>query len=71
MAKYMTGDRERGFLFDAADTLDLADVLTSVRDEPQVLVSMIKKGREFARTHTLESWAEDYYLTITDYFERA
>ncbi len=71
MAKYMTGNKERGFLFDDADTIELADVLTSVRDEPQTLISMIKKGREFAHTQTLESWAEDYYLTITDYFERA
>ena len=71
MAKYMTGNKERGFLFNAADTLELADTLTLLRDQPETLITMIKNGREFARSQTLESWAEDYFLTITDYFERA
>ena len=71
MAKNMTGNKERGFLFNAAETLELADTLTTLKDDPDTLIAMIKNGREFARSQTLESWAEDYYLTVTDYFERA
>lgn len=71
MAKLMTGNNERGFLFDASKPGDLANILMSLLSKSESLPAMIEKGRDYAKSQTLEAWAEDYYLTIIQYFEKA
>ncbi len=68
MAEYMTANGQRGFLFDAADPKNLAAVLQKIAGNIAVLPEMIAKGREFARSQTLEAWAADYHQKVNDYF---
>jgi glycosyltransferase involved in cell wall biosynthesis len=68
MASFMTGDGERGFLFDASDEKNLAETLIKIRTKVDRLPEMIEKGRAFAKGQTLENWAAEYYQTVTKYF---
>lgn len=68
MARYMTGDQERGFLFDATDERNLAETLVRMKNRVGDLPKMIMKGRQFAKGQTLEEWAKEYYQTVTNYF---
>lgn len=68
MAGYITGNGQRGFVFDALNEQSLVDTLLHIRSNPQVLPAMIENGRAFAKSQTLEAWAEEYYKTITQYF---
>lgn len=69
MAGFMTGNEERGFLFDASDEKNLADTLIRIKAATASLPEMIMKGRLFAKDQTLEQWAKEYYQTVTNYFE--
>lgn len=71
IAKHMIGDEERGFLFDAADPQNLATTLMSLPSQMQRLPQMIAVGRTYAKSQTLEAWADEYYCTIKKYFENA
>jgi glycosyltransferase involved in cell wall biosynthesis len=71
MAGFMTGNEERGFLFDATDEKNLADKLIEIKSRIDELPAMIDKGRAFAKGQTLEQWAKEYYQTVTDYFGKA
>ncbi len=71
MAKFMTGNEERGFLFDALNENNLAETLVRIKSQIEQLPQMITKGREFAKRQTLEQWAKEYYQTVTDYFGKA
>lgn len=68
MAAFMTGNEERGFLFDASDEQNLADTLMRIKTRIEHLPEMIIKGRQFAKGQTLEQWAKEYYKTVTNYF---
>ena len=69
MAGYMTGDDERGFLFENGDGLLLAEKLMSIKNKISDLPSMIEKGRTFAKKQTLESWANEYYATVSEFYK--
>ncbi len=71
MAKQMTGEEERGFLFDAADPVNLATTLSAIKNKIHLLPGMIQNGRSYAQSQTLEAWANNYYQTVTRYFEKA
>ncbi|MCW3110505.1 MAG: glycosyltransferase [Segetibacter sp.] len=68
MAAFMTGDEERGFLFDASDEKKLAETVVRIKSGMGQLPGMIIKGRQFAKRQTLEHWAKEYYQTVTNYF---
>lgn len=68
MAAFMTGNEERGYLFDAANEKNLADTLLKISTEIPRLPEMILNGRNFAKSQTLEEWAKQYYQTVTAYF---
>jgi glycosyltransferase involved in cell wall biosynthesis len=68
MAGHITANGERGFLFNASNEGDLAKTLLSIREKKEVLPVMVEKGRAFAKSQTLEAWAEEYYKTVTNYF---
>ncbi|MDQ6812888.1 MAG: glycosyltransferase [Bacteroidota bacterium] len=68
MAHSMTGEEERGFLFDALDEKNLAETLVRIRTKIPELPAMIVNGRMFAKAQTLEQWAKDYYKTVRNYF---
>ncbi|GEO09944.1 glycosyltransferase [Segetibacter aerophilus] len=71
MASFMTGNEERGFLFDASDEKNLADTLVKIKSRIEQLPQTIRKGRAFAKEQTLEQWAKEYYETVTDYFGKS
>jgi len=71
MAGFMTGNEERGFLFDASDERNLAETLQKISTKIETLPQMIVGGREFAKGQTLEQWAKVYYQTVINYFEKA
>ncbi len=70
LAKQMTGDGERGFLFDGKDSNNLAQIIMGVVDKKAVLPAMIRSGRHFAQSQTLDAWADNYYKTVLKYFEK-
>lgn len=71
MAGYMTGNGERGFLFDASDEKNLAETLLNIKTRIHQLPGMILKGRAFAKGQTLEQWAKEYYQTVKNYFGKS
>lgn len=70
MAAYITGNEDRGFLFDANNEQSLVDTLQRIKQNKEALPSMIEKGRTFAKSQTLEAWAAEYYKTVTEYFAK-
>ena len=68
MAAYMTGNGERGFMFEATDPANLANLLRHILQHSEQLPPLIENGRQFARSQTLEAWADDYFMTIQQYF---
>ena len=71
MAAYITGNEERGFLFDAHNAQSLVDVILNMKQNQHRLPQMIENGRDFAKSQTLEAWAKEYYQTVTEYFAKA
>ncbi len=69
MAAYITSG-ERGFLFDATKQGDLADTLLAIGKNPALLPQMIKNGRDFAASQTLEAWSQEYFTIVSQYFEK-
>lgn len=68
LASYMTGNGKRGFTFTATNPNHLVSIFEKILTDPAPIASMIINGRLFAKTQTLEAWAENYYQTIQDYF---
>jgi glycosyltransferase involved in cell wall biosynthesis len=71
LARQMTGNDERGFLFNGRDAENLAETLIGIKEVVNNLPPIITKGRDYAKSQTLETWAEEYYKTVMDYFEKA
>jgi glycosyltransferase involved in cell wall biosynthesis len=71
MAFSITGNGERGFLFDEAVPQKIADTIIMIKDRVNTLPQMIIKGREYAKKQTLKAWADEYYTTVKEYFEEA
>lgn len=71
MASHITANGKRGFLFDATEAQNLVDVIKGIKLRIQDLPQMIEKGRAYAQTQTLEAWAENYYETVMNYFDKA
>lgn len=69
MAFLITGNGERGFLFDESDANDLANMLLGLRDKVEMFPAMIESGRSYAKKHTLKAWAEEYHEQITKYYK--
>ena len=69
MAGHMTGEEERGFLFENGNELLLAEKLIDIKNKVSKLSLMIEKGRTFAKKQTLESWANEYYATVTEFYK--
>ena len=71
MATSMVGNGSRGFLFDASNETDLVETILALPGKNSQLASMIKNAREYARSQTLEIWAEEYFSTISSYYSEA
>lgn len=69
LAGEMTGNGKRGFVFDAGDVYNLVTLIKQAVTMKQQLVEMIVNGREYAKTHTLQNWAEAYVTTINEYYK--
>ena len=69
LASNMTGNEERGFLFDAADPANLADKLIEIKEKIFSLPAIIERGRGFAKEQTLERWANEYYATVSEFYK--
>ena len=68
MAFLITGNEERGFLFNESDPNDLANTLLGLEDKIEKFPTMIESGRSYAKKHTLKAWAEEYHEQITKYY---
>jgi len=69
LAGEMTGNGERGFVFSAENVNNLVALIQNVvasskRDVP----AMITHGRTYAKTQTLENWAESYIEKINEHY---
>ena len=70
MAGYMTGkNEERGFLFNDGNAENLADKVLEISKKISLLPTIIKNGRQFAQSQTLESWANEYYETVYQFYQ--
>ncbi|MGI8952791.1 MAG: glycosyltransferase [Chitinophagaceae bacterium] len=69
LAKEMTGNNERGFLFYANNKINLVQLIKQINAQKNLLPQMITNGRIFSRSQTLENWANDYAEIINRYFE--
>ncbi|MDB5193070.1 MAG: glycosyltransferase [Segetibacter sp.] len=69
MARFMAGDEERGFLFDASSPENIANTLIEIKNKIALLPQMIEKGREFAKGQTLDAWADEYYGIVSNYYK--
>jgi len=68
VSKMILAGGERGFIFDPHDEQSLAVILMNIQQQPRDLVPMIEAGRNYARTQTLEAWADEYYKTVTAFY---
>lgn len=71
LAEYMTGNGDRGFLFEEADAQNLANTLLEIKNKISSLPAMIENGRMFAKKQTLESWANEYYETVSEFYKES
>jgi glycosyltransferase involved in cell wall biosynthesis len=71
LAPYMTGNGERGFLFNAHQPESLFQLLANWFNQHNAArhIQQIGNGRAFAQTQTLENWASQYVQTIHNYFD--
>lgn len=70
MASYLTGNNERGYLFNASNKNSLFETLENIFFNPQNLHKLVLNGREFAKKLTLESWASEYFNKVISFFEK-
>ncbi len=68
MAASITSNGAHGFLFDACKSNDLVNTLSALPSKIEQLPTMIYKGRAYAKGHTLEAWASDYYNTVSSFY---
>lgn len=71
MAPYLTNNEDRGYLFNAFEEEGLFNLLKKIynQESEQLLTTKIIKGRNFAKTQTIENWVNQYYTTIQAYFD--
>ncbi|HXL58023.1 MAG TPA: glycosyltransferase, partial [Chitinophagaceae bacterium] len=69
LAREMTGDMERGFLFSASDINNLVDLVKNICNKKELFPTLIRSGREYARTQTLETWTSDLLHSINTHFD--
>jgi len=69
-ANEMTGNNERGFVFDVHDSSSLFKILYSIwnEDTKAWLPAFILNGRDYAKQLTIERWANEYAATVEQYF---
>ncbi|HWB24557.1 MAG TPA: glycosyltransferase [Chitinophagaceae bacterium] len=69
LAGEMTGDGDRGFVFSVADMDSFLELIKRVVNMQAVLIPLIENGRAYARTHTLENWANSYVEKINEFYK--
>lgn len=68
LADEMTGDGKRGFVYVASEVNNLVSLIKNVMQEPFNLGELITQGRAYAKSQTLENWADTYINTINANF---
>jgi len=69
LAGEMTANGQRGFVFSATATENLVKLIKQVTGMQAGLEPLILNGRSYAKTHTLESWAQTFIEKINDYYK--
>jgi glycosyltransferase involved in cell wall biosynthesis len=69
MAKEMTGEGKRGYIFSVNDSRNLEHLIYKIMNEQKSFGEMIKNGREYVKEQTLEKWADNYVQTVNYFFE--
>lgn len=70
LAQYITDNGNRGFVFDLADKDSLFNVLKYVYEglSAERKIEMIRDGRSFVKTLTIDEWAYNYITEIRKYY---
>ncbi len=67
MAKEMTGNNERGFIFSTSQN-NLANLIRDITNQTAIIPGMIKCGRQYARQMTLENWTAACIKIVNEYY---
>jgi glycosyltransferase involved in cell wall biosynthesis len=57
LAEIMTGNGNRGFMFDGSEMTKIAELIITLSQQPQRLVALVDNGRQYVKDQTLERWA--------------
>jgi glycosyltransferase involved in cell wall biosynthesis len=69
LAREMTGNGKRGFLFNIFNAEDFLSLLKNITANKKLMYDMIVNGREYSKNHTLENWSNEYIKVVNEYFE--
>ena len=69
MAAEMTGNSERGFLYSADERGSLVNLVNKITACNDLLPQLIKNGRMYAKSQTLENWVSSLQKKINNCFE--
>jgi glycosyltransferase involved in cell wall biosynthesis len=67
LAKEMTGNGKRGFLFEARLKEGLLKTIFKANNEIGKRIEMIRESRNYAKTFTIDTWIDKYIKTINQY----
>lgn len=69
MSKQIIGDGLRGRCFNMDNPHEIADNIIILSEQPHVMVSMIRNGRDYALKMTLESWQRHIKKILCSYWK--
>ncbi|QEC69097.1 glycosyltransferase [Panacibacter ginsenosidivorans] len=69
MAEEMTGDGNRGFIFDTSDEHSLEQVIKRAMTARDRFNDIITNGREYVKSQTIQSWSACIINNINSYFK--
>ena len=69
LAKVMVANDERGYIFEQHSVESLVRVLVNIYQNQSNLTNQIILGRSYAKSQTLEAWANDYAETVLSFYK--
>ncbi len=69
LAKVMVANGDRGYVFEQNNVESLVNILVDIYENQTKLTNQIILGRCYAKSQTLEAWANDYAETVTAFYK--
>ncbi|MBC7722669.1 MAG: glycosyltransferase family 4 protein [Pedobacter sp.] len=69
LAKVMVANGERGYVFEQNNVESLVNILVDIYQNQSELINQIILGRGYAKSQTLEAWANDYAATVASFYK--